>query len=260
VRIPDEGDWGKLKRLLRYIRSTIYMPLILPVDSLNITKWWVDVSSAKHDNCRGHTGAMMSLGRISIIGMSKKQKINTRSSTEAEPVGTNDAIPQMMWTRYFLEAQSFIVYESILNQDNMSTMLLETNGRQSSSKRTKHVCVRYFFIKDKVTSKEIALKHCPSHFTKPLQGALFRKLRAEIQGIPADMNEAELGWDRIVNSEESGESSPNPQECVGHSIKDPRVKYLGLRGKYLLAMQKRRTAGKLMAGAAVTIIARSVMQ
>jgi hypothetical protein len=51
VKTPDEDDWGKLKRLLRYIRSTIYMPLILRADGLNIVKWWVDASFATHKDC-----------------------------------------------------------------------------------------------------------------------------------------------------------------------------------------------------------------
>jgi hypothetical protein len=202
VRDPGEDDWLKLKRLLRYIRGTIHMSLILRAESLNVIKWWLDASFATHDNCRCHTGATMSLGKGSVIGMSKKQKINTRSSTEFKLVGADDAIPQMMWTRYFLEGQGYNVEECILYQDNMSAMLLETNGKQSSSKRTKNIRVRYFFIKDRVSNGDITIKHCPTgemltdHFTKPLQGALFRKFRTEIQGIPEGINEAELGWDQ----------------------------------------------------------------
>jgi hypothetical protein len=68
----------------------------------------------------------------------------------------------MMWTRYFIEAQGFEVDESILNQDNPRAMLLEKNGKASSSKRIKHVQVRYFFIKDRIVSKDITVKHCPT--------------------------------------------------------------------------------------------------
>jgi hypothetical protein len=82
VRSPDEDDWLKLKRVLRYIRSTIYLLLILRADNLNVIKWWVDASFATHGNCRGHTGGTTSLGKGSMTSMSKKQKINTRSSTE----------------------------------------------------------------------------------------------------------------------------------------------------------------------------------
>jgi hypothetical protein len=181
VREPDEDDWLKLKRLLRCIRGTIHMSLILGAESLNVIKWCVDASFATHDNCRSHTGAIMSLGKGSVIDTSKEQKINTRSSTESELVGADDSISQIMWTRYFLEEQGYNVEECILHQDNTSAMLHETNGKQSSSKRTKHIRVIYLFIKDRVNNGDITLKHCPTgemladHFTKPLQGALFRK-------------------------------------------------------------------------------------
>jgi hypothetical protein len=144
----------------------------------------------------------MSLGRGSIIGMSKKQKLNTKSSTECELLGVDDASPQMLWTRYFIEGQGYGVEASILKQDNLSAILLEKNGRASSSKRTKHINVQYFFIRDRINSGEITVEHCPAtemlegHFTKPLQGALFRKFRAEIQGIPVKMCDADMGWDR----------------------------------------------------------------
>ena len=75
-------------------------------------KWWVDVSYAAHDAMRGHTGGTMSMGKDrggSIISISKKQKLNTKSLTEAELVGADNAMPQMLWTRYFLEAQGYVI-------------------------------------------------------------------------------------------------------------------------------------------------------
>ena len=78
---------------------------------------------------------------------------------------------------------------SLLNQDNMSAILLETNGRASSSKRNKHIEVKYYFIKDKVDKKEITIEHCPTQQmwteknTKPKQGTVFRVLRGHVMGI-----------------------------------------------------------------------------
>jgi hypothetical protein len=83
VRTPDEDDWLKLKRLMRYIRKKIHMHLMIRAKIMNGIKWWVDASFATHDNCRVHTGATMSLEKGSVIGMSKKQKINMRISTES---------------------------------------------------------------------------------------------------------------------------------------------------------------------------------
>jgi hypothetical protein len=105
----------------------------------------------------------------------------------------------------------------------MSAMLLETNGKESSSKRKKHINVRYFFIKDHVGAGEITIKHCPTNdmladsFTKPVKGNQFRKLRSQIQGIPENTNDALLGWDRPSLKPKTGfkQDSPSPQECVG---------------------------------------------
>jgi hypothetical protein len=162
----------------------------------------------------------MSLGKGSIIGMSKKQKINARSSTECELVGADDAMPQVMWTRYFIEAQGFGIDDNILAQDNLSTMLLEKNGKQSSSKRTKHIRVRYFFIKDRVANNDISIRHCPTgemladHFTKPLQGSLFRKFRADIQGISADLSDVEWCWERVDKCKQRQAPIPAPRSVL----------------------------------------------
>ena len=227
VRAPDEDDWKKLMQLLQYIRCTIRLPLILRADCINIIKWWVDASYAAHEDMRGHTGVSMSMGRGSIISMSKKQKINTKISTESELIGADDALPQMLWTKYFVESQGYKVNENIMYQDNMSAMLLEKNGKKSSTKNTKHINVRYFFIKDRIACGDVKIEHCPTkemigdHFTKPLQGELFRKFRAEIMNIPENAIMSDMDWDGIdlpkgVTWKLHGETDTDcPQECVG---------------------------------------------
>jgi hypothetical protein len=77
---------------------------------------------------KSHAGGAQSLGRGIIYGTSKRQKLNTKSSTEAELVGADDVMPQMLWTLYFLEAQGYKIDHNILYQDNKSSILLETNG------------------------------------------------------------------------------------------------------------------------------------
>jgi hypothetical protein len=87
---------------------------------------------------------------------------------------------------------------SLLYQDNMSAILLETNGTASSSKHTKHIKVKYYLIKDKVNQGEITIEHCPTEQmwtdinTKPKQGAVFRAFRGQVIGIPADYNDASI--------------------------------------------------------------------
>jgi hypothetical protein len=114
--------------------------------------------------------------------------------------------------------------EMVLNQDNLSEMLLETNGNHSISKQTKHIRVRYFFIKGRLHMDDSLVKHCATnemmgdHFTRQLQGSHFQKFRAKIQGIPNDTSAAMMGWDRageMVKEKFTSLDGPGPQECAG---------------------------------------------
>ena len=99
------------------------------------------------------------MGKGAIIGTSTKQILNTRSSTESELVRADDVITIAMWTKYFVEAQGYKIKRSILYQDNKSCILLKNNGRASSSKRTKHMNVRYFFITDQISKGDIEVEY-----------------------------------------------------------------------------------------------------
>ena len=71
----------------------------------------------------------------------------------------------------------------------MSAMRLESNGLKSCGEKSRHIDIRFFFIKDVLKRGNIELRHCPTecmiadHFTKPLQGSLFRKMRDIIMGV-----------------------------------------------------------------------------
>ena len=183
---PDEDDYKKLSRVMKYLRGSIDRVLTLEADRAHVVKWWVDAAFAVHHDMKSHTGGTMSLGKGSIYSTSVRQKLNTKSSTEAELVGVDDVMPQIIWTRLFLEAQGYGVHESRIYQDNQSAMLMEKNGKASTSKRTRHINIRYFFVADRVQNKEVTIEYCPTgdmtgdFFTKALQGSPFVKFRNEV--------------------------------------------------------------------------------
>ena len=195
VKAPDEDDWGKLKRILKYLFGTRFLKLTLSADSLSILRWYIDASHQIHDDCKGHTGALLTLGKGATLSSSNKHKINTKSSTESEIVAVHDKSSDVLWTRHFLEAQGYTISENIIYQDNMSSLSLEKNGRISSSKRTKHIKAKYFFIKHYYDSGEINLCFCPTEqmwadiLTKPLQGVKFRQMRAFLMNCSTDYYE-----------------------------------------------------------------------
>ena len=71
----------------------------------------------------------------------------------------------------------------------MSVMRLESNGLKSYGEKSRHIDIRFFFIKDVLKRENIELKHCPTermiadYFTKSLQRSLFRKIRDIIIGV-----------------------------------------------------------------------------
>ena len=115
--------------------------------------------TARVSKMNGGTISMGENGRGLIISISKKQKLNTKSSMEAELIGADDEISQMLWTRYFLKSQGYGTDKNIFYQDNTSAMLLENNGNKSSTKKTKHIHVRYYFIKDRVKTGDVVTYH-----------------------------------------------------------------------------------------------------
>jgi hypothetical protein len=188
VSFPTEQDERKLKRLLSYLNGTINLPLRIGADSLNQFATWVDASFAIHPDMRSHTGGVISFGRGGLLCKSKKQNINTKSSTEAELIGASDYLPNTLYVKLFMEAQGYPITEAIFHQDNESAIKMEQNGKASSGQRSRHINIRYFFITDHSKSNNIRIVHCPTEdmladfFTKPLQGNLFRKFRAVLLG------------------------------------------------------------------------------
>ena len=160
----------------------------LGADKLGKLRTWVDASYAVHPDMKSHTGGVMSFGTGGLICKSSKQKLNTKSSTEAEVVGASDYLPNTLWVKMFMEAQGYNILENYFEQDNESAIKLEKNGRTSAGPRSRHIDIRYFWIKDRVKGHSIIIRHCPTlrmlgdFFTKPLQGTLFRKFRDVILG------------------------------------------------------------------------------
>lgn len=172
---------------MKFMKNTADDLLTLSADNIQIVKWWVDGSYACHDNCKIQTGGTMSMEQGSPYNTSTTQKINTKSSIETKVVTTDDCMPQMMWAKYLLEHQGYSCKHQ-LQQDNTSAIKLEINGKASSGKKTKHMEVIYFFIKDRIDNEDISVHYCGTHsmvgnfFTKPLHGATFTKFKDLIMG------------------------------------------------------------------------------
>ena len=166
VKAPTEQDYKKLSKVISYLKETVHLPLVVGADDSGRLTWNIDASFTVHPDCKSHTAACLTLGHSSILSISEKQRINTKSSTEAELVGVDDALNFVIWLRHFFESQVRSVNinsplkplgsDVTIEQDNTSTIQLARNDWKSSSKRTKHINVRYFYINDRLKAGDVS--------------------------------------------------------------------------------------------------------
>lgn len=191
VLCSTEQDLKKLNRVINYLRSTCHLGMVLEPNSMLQSYAWVDASYASHADYKSHTGAVIGIGKGPFWVKSGVQKLVTKSSTEAELVAASDSVGQLIWTNDFLKEQGYNVGAATLFQDNQSAIALMNNGK-SNSERTRHIAIRYFFIKDRIESKEIKVEYlCTGDMiadilTKPLAVADFKRLRALLLNWPCD--------------------------------------------------------------------------
>jgi hypothetical protein len=118
-----------------------------------------------------------------VMTKSRKQKVQCKSSTEAELVALSDFIEQVEWVKDYLEAQGHKTGPARVYQDNTSTMAKVKQDSLSGRDRKKHFKKRRLLVKESVDDEVIALKYLPTEamvadlLTKPLQGTLFNRLR-----------------------------------------------------------------------------------
>ena len=185
VQKATADDWKKLERVYKYLRGTKELGIVLEPDNKLSMFAYIDASYGVHADYKSHTGMVVGIGRGPMFAKSAKQRIVTKSSTEAELVGLSDGTSQVVWTRNFLIEQGYDLGPATVYQDNQSTMALVKAGR-STSERTRHIAIRFFFTADRVKAGEIAVEYCPTEsmiadvLTKPLQGDHFIRMRNQL--------------------------------------------------------------------------------
>ena len=174
--------------MIGFIKGTIDDIRIIGATSLTEIMTYIDSAYAVHENMRSHTGGLVSFGIGAAHARSTTSKLNVKSATESELVSASEYLPYTLWFRHFMEAQGYKIENNIMYQDNKSAILMEINGRNSCTGNSRHINIRYFWIKDRVDKGEVKVEYLPTHimladyFTKPLQGSQFRVLREFIMG------------------------------------------------------------------------------
>ena len=117
-------------------------------------------------------------------GQDKKQKSISTSTAEAEYIAAGSCYAQILWMKNQLQDYGLSYSKIPIYCDNQSAIAMTGNPVQHSL--TKHISIRYHFIREHVMEGTIELHFVPTDqqladiFTKPLAEAVFIKLVNEL--------------------------------------------------------------------------------
>ncbi|KAJ9557721.1 LOW QUALITY PROTEIN: hypothetical protein OSB04_012335 [Centaurea solstitialis] len=182
---PKESHLTAVKRIFRYLKGTPNMGLWYSKDSgFDLTAYSdSDFAGCKIDR-KSTTGGCHLLGGKLVSWTSKKQNSVSTSTAEAEYVAAGICCAQVLWLRNQLQDYDIQLSKIPIYCDNTSAIAIANNPVLHS--KTKHIEVRYHFIRDHVMNGDIELHFVPTEyqladlFTKPLDVTRFNMLLSEL--------------------------------------------------------------------------------
>lgn len=183
---PTQMHWQACKRILRYLQGTLNLGIMYKKGGNTDLIGFTDSDYAGDIEDRKSTsGYVFVLSNGAVAWSSKKQPIVTLSSTEAEFIAAGAAATQAVWMIKILkELGQYQKDSSIIMCDNTSTIKLTKNPILHG--RSKHIEVRYHYIRELVRAGTIELKHCGTKdqladvLTKAVSKDSFLKLRSQL--------------------------------------------------------------------------------
>ena len=153
---PTDDHWKQLKHIIGYLRFKPELTMSYATSSQKLTAY-CDADYATDPTRKSITGYLVFLGKNLIAHSSGRQKIVALSSCEAEYIALTECAKAISYFQQLLEFLNFHQSRTLIYEDNQGAIqLAESNA---SGKRTKHIDVRYHYIREKINSGEIELRH-----------------------------------------------------------------------------------------------------
>ena len=190
-RIKDgitEQDSDNIIYMLQYINGRQDLALQIGTNQDNKQEFIV-FSDASHGP-KSYTAGVYTTGRGALYVNHHKQNLVSIASAHAELYAASDNMVHGLAIQNVMESRGLPVEDyrpGVFYVDNMAVIHMMKNGRSVNSK-SKHIHIRYFFMKQNFDTGDFTLVHCPTDLmvadilTKPLQGEQFLKLRSKLLG------------------------------------------------------------------------------
>ncbi|GJX83468.1 hypothetical protein Tco_0332949 [Tanacetum coccineum] len=211
---PKESHLTAVKRILRYLKGTLTLGLYYPKCSGFDLKGYLDPDYAGCNMDRKSTsGACQTLGGKLVCWSAKKQQSVAMSSAEAEYVAVAGCCASILWIKSQLSDYDIHYKMLPIFCDNTSAIAISNNPVLHS--RTKHIDIRYHFIRDHILKGDIELHFIPTEyhladiFTKPLDEPTFSRLKVELGIIELNFPQSELP-----------RQNPSPEKLFSHGLEN----------------------------------------
>jgi len=187
---PQEHHWKAVKRILRYLAGTSSHGLLIQPSSTTDIRAFSDADwGSDVDDRKSTTGYCAYYGLNLIAWSSHKQRVVSRSNTEAEYRSIAAALTEVIWLQSLLHELHIQTKQPQLFSDNLGAVLLSANPILHS--RTKHFELDLHFVRDYVQQNRLSLLHLPARFqvadilSKPISGPSFLEFRRKLMvGVP----------------------------------------------------------------------------
>lgn len=147
---PTEEDIQRIKTILKYLKGTTGLRLVFPANSsgnVRLSAYCDSDYAGDVDTRRSTSGYACLLGRACVSWRSERQRVVATSTTEAEYIAAAEAVKELVWLERLRQELIHDNLVPLLLMDNQGAIRLVEN--QVLHRRTKHIDVRYHFIREK---------------------------------------------------------------------------------------------------------------
>ncbi len=184
MRDPARDHWEAVKRAIRYLKGTKQMKLTLGAsdDGLEV---YADADMASQPHRHSMSGCLVLLHGTPVAWSARKQSLIAMSTAEAEYIALTSAAREVLYLKSLIgELYEPITHPIPIYCDNQGAIALASNNKFHA--RTKHIDIRYHFIRALIRDNTLDLKYIPTDdnladaFTKALPRPRLEKLRADM--------------------------------------------------------------------------------
>ena len=190
LKNPTQNHWQAAKRVLRYLKGTRTYGLTYSAapEHINVLLGYCDASYASTFDARSVSGNCFLVNMAAVLWLSATQKVVSTSTAEAEYYSLGTAGQDAMFLRELMSTVDLQqTAPTIIYEDNTACLAIANNP--ITSKRARHIKVKYHYIRQLIEDKELIVKYMPTDdmladiFTKPLDKDKHNKFTRLIMNI-----------------------------------------------------------------------------